>query len=245
MVVCWLTVRRQSSTNRRLTDFLGSYRGVAVLQFYLKFGLVKYPGNDWKHPLVIFMLQAFVLLVIGLTTSVVVIWYSFLLPAILLYTTPWIVLHITTAHWLLINIVFHYFKAVFTSPGRAPQVWPRNCGQQEEPAILIFRLLLHMHRIYVASVNLFGLRLRMNGMHRMQFDHLCLDFLSLIIWSCMFWPSIMWMLHEAQHWSKSVLTVDRCRPHSVTLPRENLCRIFANLQRSYKDPQRQGSLKDP
>ncbi|KAM7442821.1 Palmitoyltransferase zdhhc16 [Porites harrisoni] len=64
---------------------------------------------------------AFVLLVIGLTTSVVVIWYSFVLPAILLYTTPWIVLHITTAHWLLINIVFHYFKAVFTSPGRAPQ----------------------------------------------------------------------------------------------------------------------------
>ena len=68
------------------------------------------------------MLQAFVLLVIGLTTSVVVIWYSFVLPAILLYTAPWIVLHITTAHWLLINIVFHYFKAVFTSPGRAPQV---------------------------------------------------------------------------------------------------------------------------
>ena len=53
------------------------------------------------------------------------------------------------------------------------------------------------------------------------------------------------MLHEAQRWSKSVLTVDRCRPHSVTLPRENLCRIFTNLQRSYKDPQRQGSLKDP
>ena len=68
------------------------------------------------------MLQAFVLLVIGLTTSVVVIWYSFVLPAILLYTTPWIVLHIATAHWLLINIVFHYFKAVFTSPGRALQV---------------------------------------------------------------------------------------------------------------------------
>ena len=99
---------------------------LAVLQFYLKFNLVKYPGSDWKHPLVIFMLQAFVLLVIGLTTSVVVIWYSFVLPAILLYTTPWIVLHITTAHWLLINIVFHYFKAVFTSPGRAPQVWPHN-----------------------------------------------------------------------------------------------------------------------
>ena len=114
------------------------------------------------------MLQASVLLVIGLTTSVVVIWYSFVLHAILLYTTPWIVLHIATAHWLLINIVFHYFKAVFTSPGRALQVRPCNCRQQEEPAILIFRLLLHMHRMYVASINLFGLQLKMNGMHRTQ-----------------------------------------------------------------------------
>ena len=244
MVVCWLTVCCQSSTNRRRTDFLGE---LAVLQFYLKFSLVKYPGNDWKPPLVIFMLQAFVLLVIGLTTSVVVIWYSFLLPAILLYTTPWIVLHIATAHWLLINIVFHYFKAVFTSPGRALQVRPCNCRQQEEPAILIFRLLLHMHRMYVASINLFGLPLKMNGMHRTQFDRLCLDFLSLIIWSRMFWPSIMWILHKAQRWSRSVLMFDRCRLHSVTFHGENLCRIFADLQRSYKDkdPQRQGASKDP
>ena len=176
---CPLSVIYQKTANR----FFGEQ---AVLQFYLTFDLVKYdPGNDWKHPLVtcIFMLQAFVLLVMGLTTSVVVIWYSFVLPAILLYTTPWIVLHIATAHWLLINIVFHYFKAVFTSPGRALQVRPCNCRQQEEPAILIFRLLLHMHRMYVASINLFGLPLKMNGMHRTQFDRLCLDFLSLIIWS--------------------------------------------------------------
>lgn len=68
------------------------------------------------------MFQAFVLLVIGLTTSVVVIYYAFLLPVILEYSTPWVVLHLVTAHWLLINIVFHYFKAVFTSPGSAPQV---------------------------------------------------------------------------------------------------------------------------
>ena len=68
------------------------------------------------------MFQAFVLLVIGLTTSVVVIYYAFLLPVILEYSTPWVVLHLVTAHWLLINIVFHYFQVVFTSPGRAPQV---------------------------------------------------------------------------------------------------------------------------
>ena len=30
----------------------------------------------------------------------------------------------------------------------------RNCGRQEEPAILIFRLLLRMRRMYVASIHL-------------------------------------------------------------------------------------------
>lgn len=69
-----------------------------------------------------FIFQAFVLLVIGLTTSVVVIYYAFLLPVILQYSTPWVVFHLVIAHWLLINIVFHYFKVVFTSPGRVPQV---------------------------------------------------------------------------------------------------------------------------
>ena len=68
------------------------------------------------------MFQAFVLLVIGLTTSVVVIYYAYLLPVILEYSRPWVVLHLVLAHWLLINIVFHYFKVVFTSPGQAPQV---------------------------------------------------------------------------------------------------------------------------
>ena len=48
--------------------------------------------------------------------------------------------------------------------------------RQEEPAILISRLLLRMRRM-------FGQPLRKNGMHRRQFDHARLDFLSLIIWS--------------------------------------------------------------
>lgn len=64
---------------------------------------------------------AFVLMVICLTTSVVVIYYAFLLPVILEYSTPWSVFHLVTAHWLLINIVFHYFKAVLTSPGEVPK----------------------------------------------------------------------------------------------------------------------------
>ena len=46
-----------------------------------------------------------------------------------------------------------------------------NCGRQEEPAIVISRLLLRMRRMYVASSCLFGLPLRMNGMRRTQFDH--------------------------------------------------------------------------
>ena len=46
--------------------------------------------------------------------------------------------------------------------------------------------------------------------------HARLDLLSLVIWSRVFWPSVTWNLPKAQHWSKSVLTFDRCRPHSVT-----------------------------
>ena len=68
------------------------------------------------------LFQAFLLVVIGLTTSVVVIYYAYLLPVIREYSTLWVVFHLITAHWLLINIVFHYFKVVFTSPGLAPQV---------------------------------------------------------------------------------------------------------------------------
>ena len=37
-------------------------------------------------------------------------------------------------------------------------------------------------------------------MHGMQFDHACLDLLSLIIWSRVFWPFVMWNLRKA-HWT--------------------------------------------
>ena len=37
---------------------------------------------------------------------------------------------------------------------------------------------LRMRRKYVASIS-FGLPLRMNGMHRTQFDHVCFDYLLL------------------------------------------------------------------
>ena len=57
------------------------------------------------------------------------------------------------------------------------------CRRQEEPAILMSRLLLRMHCMYVAS---FVLPLRMNAMPRTQFDHARLDLLSLVIRSRVF-----------------------------------------------------------
>ena len=70
--------------------------------------------------------------------------------------------------------------------------------------------------MYAAFVWTSTKTLRMNGMHIMQCDHARLDLLSLVIWSRVFWPPLTWNLIKAQRWSKSVLTFDRSRPHSVT-----------------------------
>ncbi|XP_048801956.1 palmitoyltransferase ZDHHC16 isoform X6 [Lagopus muta] len=64
----------------------------------------------------------FVALVIGLTSSIVAIVYICLLPLILqTYTPAWICWHLAYGHWNLIMIVFHYYKAITTSPGHPPQ----------------------------------------------------------------------------------------------------------------------------
>ncbi|KAF5887984.1 putative palmitoyltransferase ZDHHC16 [Clarias magur] len=64
----------------------------------------------------------FVSLVIALTSSVVVIVYLCVLPLIVRsYPAHWILWHFGYGHWNLVNIVFHYYKAVTTSPGRSPQ----------------------------------------------------------------------------------------------------------------------------
>uniref|UniRef100_A0A8B9EMR3 Palmitoyltransferase n=1 Tax=Anser cygnoides TaxID=8845 RepID=A0A8B9EMR3_ANSCY len=66
--------------------------------------------------------QVFVALVIGLTSSIVAIVYICLLPLILqTYTPAWICWHLTYGHWNLVMIVFHYYKAITTSPGHPPQ----------------------------------------------------------------------------------------------------------------------------
>ncbi|XP_067931541.1 palmitoyltransferase ZDHHC16-like [Watersipora subatra] len=63
----------------------------------------------------------FVTLVTLLTTSVVVIFYSYILPWNAAYwSTPALTINLIIGHWLLLNIVFHYYMAVTTSPGVPP-----------------------------------------------------------------------------------------------------------------------------
>ncbi|XP_008313030.1 palmitoyltransferase ZDHHC16B isoform X2 [Cynoglossus semilaevis] len=64
----------------------------------------------------------FVCLVVLLTTSVVVIVYLYVLPTIFsTYPAHWIVWHLCCGHWLLVMVVFHYYKATTTSPGHPPK----------------------------------------------------------------------------------------------------------------------------
>ena len=72
------------------------------------------------------------------------------------------------------------------------------------------------HMSHVCNQHSFGLPLTMYGMHWTHFDQARLHLLSLVIWSGVFWRSVTWSLRKAQLWSKSILTFDRCRPHSVT-----------------------------
>ena len=72
--------------------------------------------------------------------------------------------------------------------------------------------------LHVCSQHSFGLPLWINEMHRTQFDHACLDLLSLVIWSRVSrWLSVTWNLHKAHCWSKNVLTFDHCPLHSITV----------------------------
>ena len=73
------------------------------------------------------------------------------------------------------------------------------------------------HASHVCSQHLFGLPLRMSGIHRTQFDHVCFDHLPLVIWSHVFWPSVTRnLLKTLTALEQKRLTLDHCRPHSVT-----------------------------
>jgi len=68
-------------------------------------------------------LQAFVTLVVCLTSSVVVLFYMNVLPHVLkTHSTFCAHVHLAYGHYLLLMIVFHYFKAVTTNPGCPPAV---------------------------------------------------------------------------------------------------------------------------
>ena len=46
--------------------------------------------------------------------------------------------------------------------------------------------VVFMHASHICSQHLFGLPLRMNGMHLMQFDHMHSELISLVTWSYVF-----------------------------------------------------------
>uniref|UniRef100_H2YD99 Uncharacterized protein n=1 Tax=Ciona savignyi TaxID=51511 RepID=H2YD99_CIOSA len=64
---------------------------------------------------------AFVTTVLCLITSVVVIFYLHILPYVLrTHSTLYSHLHVLYGHYLLMMILFHYYKAVRTDPGKPP-----------------------------------------------------------------------------------------------------------------------------
>ena len=72
-----------------------------------------------------------------------------------------------------------------------------NCGRQEEPAMLISRLLLRTRRMYVACSIRLDFHYWMYRMHRTQSDHARFDYLSRETYAMhsagakAFWPSIV------------------------------------------------------
>ncbi|XP_013874699.1 palmitoyltransferase ZDHHC16A isoform X1 [Austrofundulus limnaeus] len=63
----------------------------------------------------------FVCLVVILTSSILAVAYTVLLPmALNTYSPAWIAWHLCYGHWNLIMIAFHYYKAAKTSPGYPP-----------------------------------------------------------------------------------------------------------------------------
>ncbi|XP_059803113.1 palmitoyltransferase ZDHHC16B-like isoform X1 [Hypanus sabinus] len=76
----------------------------------------------------------FVVLVVFLTTTIVLIVYICVLPVILsTYPAGWIAWHLCYGHWNLMQIVFHYYKAVKTLPGHPAQ------GKNNIPTVSICR----------------------------------------------------------------------------------------------------------
>ncbi|XP_077992527.1 palmitoyltransferase ZDHHC16-like [Glandiceps talaboti] len=63
----------------------------------------------------------FVVLVVCLTTTVVMIFYVYILPYVFTCGVHWVLFHLIFGHYLLMNIIFHYYKGVTTLPGKPPE----------------------------------------------------------------------------------------------------------------------------
>lgn len=102
-----------------VTRWFGVVRQCSRSTFVLLLHLVSRVYCGFLPP----FMQVFVTLVILLTTSVVAIIYLFVLPIIFhTYPVHWVAWHLCYGHWLLVMVVFHYYKATTTSPGHPPKV---------------------------------------------------------------------------------------------------------------------------
>ena len=63
-----------------------------------------------------------------------------------------------------------------------------------------------MHALHVCSQHSLGLLLRMNGMHKTQFDQGRFELLPCIIWSRMFQQSVKWNLYKSTVFEQKHLT---------------------------------------
>ena len=62
-------------------------------------------------------------LVSFLISCVVAVFYLYVMPIVLQYENVlFSICHLICGHWLLLNISFHYYKAVATGPGYPPSV---------------------------------------------------------------------------------------------------------------------------
>ena len=91
------------------------------------------------------------------------------------------------------------------------------------------RLLGRMRHMTVCSQHLFGLLLRMNGMHRTHFDHARLDIVSLVIWSSAFWLSLTW-----NFMAKIMSNQSNSKINIATLNNKKM--ILKNLHWNYLEP---------
>ncbi|XP_041476969.1 palmitoyltransferase ZDHHC16-like [Lytechinus variegatus] len=61
-------------------------------------------------------------MVILLTTGVVLVMYTVVLPESMVRSSVELWIHLIFGQWLLVNIIFHYYKSVTTKPGYPPPV---------------------------------------------------------------------------------------------------------------------------